>query len=107
MKMLARCKNPNNDAFEHYGGRGIKVCKRWENFENFIADIGIRPLERTFDRVNNDGHYKPNNWRWATKKEQNNNRRSRKRIDQFTIAELETELKRRIHLTRAQVPYNL
>jgi hypothetical protein len=69
--MIERCRNPNNRRFKYYGGRGIKVCKRWLNsFENFYADMGDRPEGHTLDRKNNDGNYTPKNCRWATIAEQ-------------------------------------
>jgi len=74
--MLQRCNNPNSKRYKDYGGRGITVCHRWlESFENFYADVGDIPDGTTFDRKNNDGNYEPGNWRFATWKEQNNNRR--------------------------------
>lgn len=75
--MLRRCDNVNCADYANYGGRGIKVCKEWRDFANFLADIGPRPSSKhSLDRVDNDGDYKPENVRWATVFEQNGNTRS-------------------------------
>jgi hypothetical protein len=77
--MRRRCTNPNDPEFENYGGRGIKVCDRWQKFENFLEDVPPRPPGAHFDRINNDGNYEPDNVRWITHKEQMTNTRQSRR----------------------------
>jgi hypothetical protein len=76
--MIARCTNPNQTGFaKYYGGRGVTVCERWSQFENFLADMGPRPRGKTLDRFPNpDGNYEPSNCRWATPRQQRENQRS-------------------------------
>jgi hypothetical protein len=71
--MRNRCTNPNNRVFPHYGGRGISVCKRWDKFEAFFADMGKRPLGRTLERRDVNGDYTPSNCIWATQATQMRN----------------------------------
>lgn len=75
--MLQRCNNPNSKAYKNYGGRGIKVCKRWSKFENFLIDVGLPPAgQYEIDRKKNDGNYCKSNHRWATDKENSRNKRN-------------------------------
>lgn len=72
--MIQRCTNPNSFGYERYGGRGIKVCERWRDFGNFIADMKSRPnIEYSIERINGNGNYEPGNCKWATKTEQQRN----------------------------------
>ena len=72
--MLQRCNDPTFGSYHKYGALGIKVCKRWHVFENFLADMGERPDDTTLDRIKSSKNYAPSNCRWATVKKQNSNR---------------------------------
>ena len=82
--MKTRCLNKSFRYYSYYGGRGISVCERWLRFENFLADMGLKPKPKSrysLDRIDTNGNYEPGNCRWATDQEQSENRRSTKRFD--------------------------
>lgn len=94
--MNSRCNSSSNSAYNRYGGRGIKVCERWQTFSNFLQDMGKCPDEYTLDRSDVNGDYDPNNCKWASNLEQaNNTRKNIKVIDkdgsQLTLSQLATK----------------
>lgn len=95
--MKRRCEDPNNKHYADYGGRGIKVCDRWQDFANFLEDMGPKPTRsHSIDRMKNDEDYCPDNCRWATKVEQANNKRSNRVLEfngrKLTVSEWAREL---------------
>lgn len=107
--MRARCSDPKHQLFAMYGGRGITVCQRWaESYEAFRDDMGPRPsLQHSIDRIDNTKGYEPDNCRWATYTEQNNNRRGVPKIEyrgrQLTRPELARELGLSAEIVRSRL----
>ena len=90
--MRTRCTLPNTPYFKHYGGRGIKVCERWDSFDLFLADMGPRPTpHHSIDRIDVNGNYEPTNCRWADKTVQSRNTRRQHYVtvggERVTLAE--------------------
>lgn len=80
--MRQRCLNPKAPNYQNYGGRGVHICARWlESFENFLADMGVRPAGTTLERDETNQNYEPGNCRWATPKEQARNRRNNRLVE--------------------------
>lgn len=80
-QMKSRCDNPKNKFYADYGGRGIGYCDEWKNFEAFFADMGEAPEGLSLERIENSKGYSKGNCKWATRKEQQNNRRNTKMIE--------------------------
>lgn len=106
--MRARCRCPTHHAYKNYGGRGIKVCERWETFCLFWEDVGPTYTEGlTLDRRDNDGNYGPDNYRWTTRKEQNNNRRSMHWVDTVLGKMSVRQIAEYLRINEASVRYRI
>jgi hypothetical protein len=81
--MRRRCQSPKALEYRNYGARGISVCERWQTFENFLSDMGEPEDGLTIERINNDGNYEPSNCKWASYKDQLNNRRNNHYVSAF------------------------
>lgn len=94
--MIRRCRDANYHSYKNYGARGVKVCERWLQIDNFAADMGPRPKGTTLDRIDVDGDYEPTNCRWLSNRQQMNNTRSNVRFTldgrTQTVHEWATEL---------------
>ena len=79
--MKSRCNDPKQKSYKYYGGKGVKVCARWEKFVNFFADMGHPPTDaHTLDRIDSNGDYEPGNCKWSTMQEQACNRGNNNRL---------------------------
>lgn len=105
--MRARCNNPHNTDFVDYGGRGIAVCERWDDFAKFFADMGERPAGQTLDRIDANGDYDPANCRWADAKTQANNKRNNRLVSVNGVSKTLQEWCDKIGIDRSKVRYRL
>lgn len=104
-RMKQRCYDANADRFQFYGGRGIRVCKRWlDSFQNFYADMGPRPGNGySIERIDVDGNYEPSNCRWATTREQNRNKRTNVLITAFGRTQLASDWAREAGVSQTTI----
>jgi hypothetical protein len=99
-----RCLNPNSRAYHNYGGRGIKMCERWQNsFEHFLEDMGARPAGHSIDRIDNDGDYTLENCRWTTRYIQSRNYRRNINIEYNSVKYCLTDFCKHIGKSRSTV----
>lgn len=104
--VVQRCNNPKNQAFHNYGGRGIRVCEQWATFEGFYADMGASN-GLTLERMNNDGNYEPANCKWATRKEQNSNRRDNVFLEHAGLRLTLTQWSEKMHIALGTIQKRL
>lgn len=90
--MMQRCYDKRVVHYQRYGALGIKVDDKWHSFLNFFADMGMRPVGATLDRINGRGNYEPDNCRWATPKQQANNKKNNHKIEVFGLEITLTQL---------------
>lgn len=109
LSMMARCYVKTNNRYEIYGGRGIEVCPEWHNVENFAKWCEESNYQKglTLDRINTDRNYEPDNCRWATVREQANNRRNNRRIEYNGEVHTLAEWARILNLNPGTLQYRL
>lgn len=115
--MRGRCNNPNNSNYGNYGGRGIKVCSEWNDFETFLRDMGPKPdTSYSIERIDSDGNYEKDNCKWASFKDQQNNRTNNHWVEfdgeEYTLSQMAEKLKLdakklQYHLSRGRCIYDI
>ena len=107
IKLKSRCENPNDIRYDLYGKRGIKVCERWKKFEEFYADMGSCPDGFSIDRIDNEKDYYPENCRWATKSQQQRNKRNNRKIEAFGEVKLLCEWSNKFGISPSTIFHRL
>jgi len=106
--MVRRCTNQKADNYERYGGKGVSVCDRWLDFQNFLADMGAKPTAKhSIDRIDSSGNYEPENCRWATASQQCRNKRNNKFVTYNGETLCVTDWERKLGLTRSTIQSRL
>lgn len=105
--MRQRCYNPKNKHYHDYGGRGIAVCERWDEFKNFLADMDMPPPKHSIDRIDNNGDYEPDNCRWATAEQQANNTRVNSLVTYEGMTKTLSEWSRHVGLSHSALYYRI
>jgi hypothetical protein len=105
--MRDRCMRKKCPAYRYYGGRGIRICRRWDSFAAFYEDMGPRPAGKSLDRIDNDGDYKPGNCRWATVEEQANNKRQNVKLTHRGVTRTLAEWDRHLGLVVGAMHYRV
>jgi hypothetical protein len=105
--MMQRCYHRNSPRFDRYGGRGITVCDRWHNPTSFHSDMGDPPEKMSLDRIDNDAGYSPENCRWASARQQQNNRSDTRRTTFNGETMSASEWAQRLGITKATMYWRL
>ena len=105
--MLTRCTNPKATYYDRYGGRGIKVCDEWLMFKQFLIDMGEKPIGKTLERIDNEKGYFPSNCRWATPKEQAENRSSSQLITYNGITQCLSDWAKQLGVQRLSLRWRI
>jgi hypothetical protein len=108
LKMRRRCNDPKCNRYAYYGGRGIKVCERWDDYRNFLADMGRKPSPaHTLDRIDVNGDYTPGNCRWASRLDQGNNTTANTYVDAFGRRQTIAQWSRETGVLASTISYRL
>ena len=107
VSMRERCSNPNHSRASSYIGKGIKICKRWDKFENFFDDMGNRPYGKSLERLDRNKNYTPDNCIWATPKQQAVNRDSTHLITANGVTRHLTEWARRLNIQPSAIRWRI